>query len=79
MLWQNMKNFCGDNSVTIPKRIREKIGLRAGETIIMEVKSRDEIRLKRFRRVGEPLKILIGKRMFARHIPVEELEEKMEE
>jgi len=65
--------------VTIPKRIREKIGLKPGEIMIVEAKGRDEIRLKRFRRVGNPLKILVGKRMFDKHIPIEELEERMEE
>ena len=65
--------------VTIPKKIREKIGLKPGETIIVEAKSRDEIRLKRFARVKDPLKILIGKRRFVKHIPIEELEERMEE
>ena len=65
--------------VTIPKSIREKIGLKAGEIIIVEAKGRDEIRLKRFRKVKEPLKILVGKRMFDKHIPIEELEERMEE
>ena len=44
--------------VTIPKKIREKIGLKPGEIVIVEAKSRDEIRLKRFGRVKDPLKIL---------------------
>ncbi|MCD6572510.1 MAG: AbrB/MazE/SpoVT family DNA-binding domain-containing protein [Thermoplasmata archaeon] len=65
--------------VTIPKKIREKIGLKPGEIVIVEAKSRDEIRLKRFGRVKDPLKILIGKRRFVKHIPIEELEERMEE
>ena len=65
--------------VTIPKSIREKIGLKAGEIIIVEAKGRDEIRLKRFRKVKEPLKILVGKRMFDKHIPIDEIEERMEE
>ena len=65
--------------VTIPKSIREKIGLKPGEIIIVEAKGRDEIRLKRFSKIENPLKILIGKKMFDKHIPIEELEERMEE
>lgn len=65
--------------VTIPKSIREKIGLKPGEIVIVEAKGRDEIRLRRFGKVKEPLKILIGKKMFDKHISIEELEERMEE
>ncbi len=65
--------------ITIPKKVREKIGLKPGEIIIVEAKGRNEIRLKRFEGVKEPLKILIGKRRFDKHIEVEELEERMEE
>jgi len=34
--------------------------------------------LKRFRRIKEPLKVLVGGRPFGRHVPVDELEEKAE-
>jgi len=64
--------------VTIPKEVREKIGLKAGEIMIVEIGGNDEIKLKRFRNIKEPLKILIGEKVSGRHIPVEELEEKME-
>lgn len=64
--------------VTIPKEVREKIGLKAGEIMIVEIGGNDEIKLKRFRNIKEPLKILIGEKVSRRHIPVEELEEKME-
>ena len=39
--------------VTIPKSIREKIGLKAGEIIVVEAKGRDEIRLKRFSKIAK--------------------------
>ncbi len=61
--------------VTIPKEGREKIDLKAGEIMIVEAKGENEIRLKRFRK---PLKILTWKKMLDRHIPIKELEEKME-
>jgi len=64
--------------VTIPKQIREQIDLKPGEVIVVESLSEEEILLKRFRRVKAPLKVLIGEKPFARHVPVEELEEKVE-
>jgi len=65
--------------VTIPKDVREEVGLKPGEIVLVESLSEEEIRVRRFRRVKAPLKVLIGKRAFHRHIPVEELEEKIEE
>ncbi|MBE0513134.1 AbrB/MazE/SpoVT family DNA-binding domain-containing protein [Candidatus Bathyarchaeota archaeon] len=64
--------------VTIPKEVREKVGIRAGEVVIVESVSDEEIVVRRFRRVKDPLKILIGKTPSLRHVPVEELEEKAE-
>ena len=64
--------------VTIPKQIREKIGLKPGEVIVVESLSEEEILLKRFRRVKAPLKVLIGEKSLSYHIMVEELEEKVE-
>lgn len=64
--------------VTIPKEVREKVGIRAGEIVIVESVSDEEIVVRRFRRVKDPLKILIGKTPSLRHVPVEELEEKAE-
>lgn len=65
--------------ITIPKETREEIGLRAGEEVIVESVSAEEIRVKRFPKVQNPLEWLIGVETFPRHIPVEELEEKVEE
>jgi len=64
--------------VTIPKEVREKVGIRAGEVVIVESVSDEEIVVRRFRRIKNPLKILIGKTPSLRHVPVEELEEKAE-
>jgi AbrB family looped-hinge helix DNA binding protein len=64
--------------VTIPKEVREKVGIRAGEVVIVESVSDEEIVVRRFRRVKDPLRILIGKTPSLRHVPVEELEEKAE-
>jgi len=64
--------------VTIPKQIREQIDLKPGEVVIVESLSEEEILLKRFRRVKAPLKVLIGKKPFPHHVPIEELEEKAE-
>ncbi len=64
--------------VTIPKEVREKDGVKPGEIVSVESVSEEEIILKRFRRMKEPLKVLVGKTPSARHIPIEELEEKAE-
>jgi AbrB family looped-hinge helix DNA binding protein len=64
--------------VTIPKEIREKVRVSPGEVISIEAISKDEIRLKRFPRVTDPLDVLIGKKLFKRHVPIEELEERIE-
>jgi len=34
--------------------------------------------VKRFRTTKDPLKILVGKKPYRRHVPVDELEEKLE-
>ena len=64
--------------VTIPKQIREQIDLKPGEVIVVENLSEEEILLKRFKRVKAPLKMLIGEKPFPYHVPVEDLEEKVE-
>ncbi|MEA2053931.1 MAG: AbrB/MazE/SpoVT family DNA-binding domain-containing protein [Candidatus Thermoplasmatota archaeon] len=64
--------------VTIPKKVREKMGIVPGEIMIVESLEENEVRLKRFKVVKDPVKILIGKRRFDKHISVKELEEKME-
>jgi AbrB family looped-hinge helix DNA binding protein len=64
--------------VTIPKEVREKVDVRPGEMVSLEVLSQDEIVLRRYPSVRDPLKTLIGGRAFRRTVPVEELEEKVE-
>ncbi len=64
--------------VTIPKEVRVKVGVRPGETVMVEALSSDEIRLRRFPNVQDPLKVLIGRRAFPHVVPVEELDEKVE-
>ena len=65
--------------LTIPKEVREKVGLRPGEVVIVETVGDGDILIKRFRRVDDPLRFLIGRKPYPRHIPVEELEKKAEE
>ncbi len=64
--------------VTIPKEVREKIGVRPGEVVNIESVSDEEIVIRRFRRVKDPLKVLVGKTPSIRRVPVEEFEEKAE-
>ena len=64
--------------LTIPKKIREKIGLRPGEIVIVENIDENNILIRRLRRVKDPLRFLIGEKPYPRHIPIEELEEKAE-
>ncbi len=64
--------------VTIPKQVRDKVGVRPGEVVSVDALSREEIRLRRFPNVAEPLKILIGEKTARRAIPVAELEKNVE-
>lgn len=64
--------------LTIPKDIREQIDLRPGEVVEVQLDDEGEIIIKRFRRVKDPLKVLIGRTIFPRHIAIDELEEKVE-
>lgn len=64
--------------VTIPREVREEIGVEAGEVVSVEAVSKSEIRLRRFPGVADPLRILIGAGAGRRRIPVEELESKAE-
>ena len=64
--------------VTIPKEVREKVGVRPGEIVSVESVSDDEIIVRRFRRVKDPLKVLVGKTPSVRHVSVEEVEEEAE-
>lgn len=64
--------------LTIPKEVREEVGLKPGEVVTVESVSEEEIVVRRFRRVKEPLRVLVGKKVSSRHVPIEELEEKAE-
>ena len=65
--------------VTIPKNVRDKIGLKPGEVMIVESAGDNEVRLKRFRVVKDPIQILVGKRkIFHKQIPIEDLEKRIE-
>jgi len=64
--------------LTIPKEVREQVGLRPGEVVEVQTGEGGRIIIKRFRRVKNPLKVLIGKTVFPRHVSIEELEEKAE-
>jgi len=64
--------------ITIPKEIREKVGVRPGEIVSVESAGEDKIIVRRFRRVKDPLKVLVGKTPSARRVSVEELEEEAE-
>lgn len=64
--------------ITIPKEVREKVGVRPGEVVSVESVSDEEIIIRRFRRLKNPLKTLVGETPSVRHVPVEELEEEAE-
>jgi AbrB family looped-hinge helix DNA binding protein len=65
--------------VTVPKEVREKVGLRAGEEVVVEARERGEIVIRRLQRVKQPLEILVGKKpVFERPVTIDELEERME-
>jgi AbrB family looped-hinge helix DNA binding protein len=64
--------------ITIPKDVREAIGLKPGEVLLVEPAGEGELSVKRFRMVKDPLRVLVGKRKFKRHVPVAEFEEKAE-
>ena len=40
--------------------------------------SEEEIILRRFRRIKDPMSVLIGEKPAACHVPIDELEEKVE-
>ena len=60
--------------VTIPKEVREKVEMRPGETVTVEALSGDEILLRRYSRLKDPLATLIGKKSLGK-VSIEELEE----
>jgi len=64
--------------LTIPKAIREQVDLKPGEVVEVHVDEEGTIVIKRFRRVRDPLDVLIGKTTSPVHVTIEELEEKAE-
>jgi AbrB family looped-hinge helix DNA binding protein len=64
--------------VTIPKEVRERIGMEPGESVYVEAVSKDEIRLLRFPGVRDPLKVLVGLGAPRKSVPIGELEERAE-
>ena len=64
--------------VTIPREVREKFEVRPGEVVSVVALSPDEILLRRYPSVSDPLKTLIGRKVSPQKIPVEELEESIE-
>ncbi len=66
--------------VTIPKDVRESIGLRPGEQVSVEGAPGGAIIVKRFQTVKDPLSVLIGKRpRFRKAFSVQKLEEMSED
>lgn len=63
--------------VTIPRDVREKVGVRSGEVLTVEAVSENEILLRRHSRSKDPLATLIGRKSLGT-VPIEELEEKIE-
>ncbi len=61
--------------VTIPLAVREKVEVRPGEVVSVEAISKDEIVVRRYPGVGDPLLTLIGKKASIRAIPIEKVEE----
>jgi AbrB family looped-hinge helix DNA binding protein len=64
--------------VTIPREVREKVDVRPGEVVSVEALSQEEIVLRRYPSVADPLNTLIGRKATRRAVPVEELEEMIE-
>ncbi len=64
--------------LTIPKEIREQIDLKAGEVVEVQILGDEGIAIKRFRKVRNPLQVLIGETPSRRHVSIEEFEENAE-
>jgi len=64
--------------ITIPKEVRKGMDLRPGEKVIVEKRDVDSILVRRYRKVAQPLKHLIGKKRYHRRVSIEELEERIE-
>ena len=54
------------------------MNIKPGETVSMEAVSDDEIVMKRYPNVANPLKVLIGERISRQPLRIDELEEAME-
>jgi AbrB family looped-hinge helix DNA binding protein len=66
--------------VTIPKDVRDSIGLRPGERVMVEQAPGGTIVVKRFKTVKDPLNVLLGKKsIFRKSISQNKLEEMMEQ
>jgi AbrB family looped-hinge helix DNA binding protein len=66
--------------ITIPKEVREKIDLKPGEEFEVIVLNNNEILLRRkFKRIRNQLKVLIGKKEWKEEISPEKLDELSEE
>lgn len=66
--------------ITIPKEAREKIGLKPGEEFDVIVLNDNEIVLRRkFKRITNPLEVLLGKEEWKGEISPEKLDELSEE
>ena len=65
--------------ITIPKEVRDEMDLRPGERVVVERRDSDSLVVRRYRRIRQPLKHLIGEKPSHRKkITIEELEEKIE-
>lgn len=64
--------------VTIPRDVREKVSMKVGEIVSVEAVSEEEIHVKRFPTIADPLKVLIGHKPSAESVAISELEEKIE-
>ena len=65
--------------ITIPKEVRDEMDLRPGEKVVVERCNSDSLVVRRYRRVRQPLKHLIGEKASHRkRITIEEFEEKVE-
>lgn len=64
--------------ITIPKEVRMEMDLRPGEKVMVERRDVDTILVRRYRKVRQPLKHLIGEKRYHRSVSIEELEERIE-
>ena len=66
--------------VTIPKDVRDSVGLRPGEEVTVEGAPGGTIIVKRFETVKDPLTVLLGKRpRYSKPISQEKLEKLSED